>query len=387
MQDETVETFDLAAGVRSGLQVYNGHRGRVGVLRRRLLARRHQGLGVRRRPGRRARLCRGATARSRPAHDPGRQLPGRARLRTHPARRPPVRRRQPRRGAVLDRLVRGSAGPRGAGDRPGHEQGHARRSTSACRSTRSTSRSTGRHEGLRHQLDGPLGGRDRHRHPEGDRRRSRCRRRATRSRPTTRPAIVANPRSSELYVANANSDTVSVDRRAQRPAGRDDRRRRRCPARPRARCRRASPSARTAPRCTWPRRARTRSPSSTCHPHGARPHPDRLVSGRRQGDARRPPAGGRQHQRLRRRPQPLRPVLAAARARLRNAASSTCRATSRTSTSGTHDPRLGAGDRPAAIGRDVPVPARRLDGPGAAQQPRRPAAGGEAGVRSTRSST
>ena len=28
VQDETVETFDLASGERSGLQVYNGHRGR-----------------------------------------------------------------------------------------------------------------------------------------------------------------------------------------------------------------------------------------------------------------------------------------------------------------------------------------------------------------------
>jgi hypothetical protein len=28
VQDETVETFDLAAGQRSGLQVYDGHRGR-----------------------------------------------------------------------------------------------------------------------------------------------------------------------------------------------------------------------------------------------------------------------------------------------------------------------------------------------------------------------
>ena len=94
---------------------------RGGLLRRHVLARRAARVGVRAAartsstPTRSARRC------ARPATDPGAELPRRARLRPHAARRPHLRRQQPLGPRGHDHQP---ARPHGHGDRPGDQRRH-----------------------------------------------------------------------------------------------------------------------------------------------------------------------------------------------------------------------------------------------------------------------
>ena len=183
----------------------------LGVLRRRVLPRRHQGRG---RPAAARASCTPTRSGRRVAegdrHDPGRAT-------SRPASPTDIPRAATRL-YVADNLggppfstgvVPGSARPRGARDRPRHQQGRGHdRPRPAARSVRHHLQPY-RHQGVRHQLDGPFGGRDRHRQPKRSAR-VRCRRPATRFRPTTRRRSSPTRERHELYVANANSDTVSV---------------------------------------------------------------------------------------------------------------------------------------------------------------------------------
>ena len=276
--------FDIDTRARTAVRVMNGHRGHSVFY------------GVAYSPdGRRAWASGGGqdvlhvyrvTAgglKLRRTGDPGRQLPGRDRLRSHPARRPPVR------GRTTSAGRRSRPGPTRI--RPGTRSRVINPNTSQVTATIDLGLPldpfgvTFNRPGTKAyvtQLDRPLGGRDRHAHAAARRQRSALA--AGDPLQADHPtAIAADPTHDELYTANASSDTVSVIDGRRRPAGGHDRRRPRARLRRRARCPRASRSAPTAARCTSPTRARTRSRSSTSRTRRvARLHPDRLVSGRRQ---------------------------------------------------------------------------------------------------------
>ena len=192
-------------------------------------------------------------------HDPGAELPRRARLRQDAAWRPHLRRQQPLRpgghlqsAGALGHRHRPEDQPRDGDDRPRPGAAALRRHVQPQGE-----------QGLRDELDGPV--RVGHRHAHGD----ACGGGSC-SRPPNNPlladhpnAIAANPRRNEVYTANGNSDTVSfIDTRRDRVIKTTEGRpgQRRAPGRD---TQRASPSARTGGGSTWRSGARTRSPSST----------------------------------------------------------------------------------------------------------------------------
>ncbi len=163
--------------------------GRVGLLRRDVLARRAPCVGVRRGPGRHPRLQGVGDRAPHPGRGhPRRLLPRRHRLRAHSSRRPPVRGQQPGREVPPQRHRRGSAGAHRDGDRPGDRQDHAEdRPRSAARPDGRGVQQRG-DQGLRHELGRPL--RVGHRHDDAaeDRRHPALALGRTRCSPTIRPA-------------------------------------------------------------------------------------------------------------------------------------------------------------------------------------------------------
>ena len=344
----------------------------LGLLRRRVLAGRPAGVGLGRRAGRPARLLgdAGRPVRAR-RPDPGRPFPGGDRLRADAARRPPVRREQPRWRSLHHRAVRGPARPPGDGHQPEHgpDHGHDRpgapgdpfgvafnRDATKAYVTNWTGRSVSvidTSRPARAEDDPALAGRRSApgRPSDGDRRQPAKRRdlhgqRLERHR--ERPRLAPRParRHHRRRPRPGRAEGVDAGGARGQPGRRDALRRRR-------------------------RRERRRGGRP---PHAPRPrvHPDGLVPGRRQGGTRRAPARGREHQRLRRGPEPVRAVLAAPGPGVRHG-HRVLAGLLREPVQRHHDPRVGAGRRPARRARVRP-PAATVDGGGAPQQPRRRAA-------------
>ena len=124
VQDETLEMFDITSRARTDVRVMNGHRGHsvfYGVA----FSPDGSGRGPRA-EGRTS--CTPTGDAGRPVRcrrpDPGRPFPGGDRLRADAARRPPVRREQPRSRPLHHGVVRGPARPPGDGHQPEHRPDH-----------------------------------------------------------------------------------------------------------------------------------------------------------------------------------------------------------------------------------------------------------------------